>query len=142
MGSEASKFYRACETGDVSGITKALTTDVQHVLVHARDAEGYTGLHHACKKGNTDVAKLLLDNGADVNAVNKDGATPLALACQYGHDQTVHYLVKQRRADTGIPDKQGSTAHHISSINGRADIVNHLVACDRRWLRRCIVQLL
>ena len=42
--------------------------------------DGYTSLHYACMSGTPDVVKLLIDKGADVNAADKKGATPLMLA--------------------------------------------------------------
>ena len=32
----------------------------------------WTALHYAARDGHVDVAKVLLQNGADVNAVDKD----------------------------------------------------------------------
>ena len=39
-----------------------------------------TGLMAAAWKGHTQIAKLLLEKGADVNQGNNDGQTPLDLA--------------------------------------------------------------
>ena len=36
-----------------------------------------TPLHWAARNNNTEVARLLLDNGADINLKNKDNKTPL-----------------------------------------------------------------
>ena len=33
--------------------------------------EGYTPLHNPCKKGHEEVALLLIEHGADVNAMDK-----------------------------------------------------------------------
>ncbi len=41
-----------------------------------------TPLHHAAKGGSRDVAELLIAKGADVNARDKDGDTPLLYAAQ------------------------------------------------------------
>jgi len=38
----------------------------------------------ACAKGVAEVAKLLLEAGADLNAENTTGATPLHYACAKG----------------------------------------------------------
>lgn len=40
-----------------------------------------TALHYAAYGQRTDTAELLLSHGADVNARNTDGATPLHWAC-------------------------------------------------------------
>jgi ankyrin repeat protein len=39
-----------------------------------------TGLHKAVRAGHTEIVKLLLEKGADVNLKNVQGWTPLALA--------------------------------------------------------------
>ena len=50
------------------------------VNVNAADAEGNTALHHAVLKDFESVVGFLASNGADVNAANKRGRTPLVLA--------------------------------------------------------------
>jgi ankyrin repeat protein len=48
--------------------------------LEARDALGFTPLMLASEFGAVDTVKLLLQHGADVNAVNRDGSTPLLQA--------------------------------------------------------------
>ncbi|ETS86413.1 hypothetical protein PFICI_00241 [Pestalotiopsis fici W106-1] len=43
-------------------------------------SEGMTPLHYASSQGNSELAKLLLDRGSDVLAINKRGETALHLA--------------------------------------------------------------
>lgn len=44
--------------------------------------ENQTPLHLAAEEGYPDMAEVLLDHGADVNAVDCDGDTPLHLSLQ------------------------------------------------------------
>ena len=47
-----------------------------------------TDLHQAAaENGHTEVVKLLLTAGADVNWRNHEGVTSLYMAAQNGHDQ-------------------------------------------------------
>lgn len=64
---------------------------------------GYTALHYAARNGKTEILKLLLSNGADVNAKNRksyssgfeDGSiTPLDLANSEGHTEIIELLKK------------------------------------------------
>jgi hypothetical protein len=48
--------------------------------VDERDARGRTRLHYADAAGYTDVAKLLAERGADPQAADSDGVTPLDAA--------------------------------------------------------------
>lgn len=46
--------------------------------------------------GNDHIVKVLLQNGAYVDAVRNDGATPLFKASHKGHHAVVHELLKYR----------------------------------------------
>jgi ankyrin repeat protein len=53
-------------------------------LVHQRDAEGATALHYAAFEGHSDVARVFIQAGADINARDdKFGATPAGWAIEY-----------------------------------------------------------
>lgn len=47
-----------------------------HPLVLSKDAAGNTPLHYAAEGGHLTLCKLLLANGANINAQNKSGETP------------------------------------------------------------------
>ena len=44
-----------------------------------------TALHFAAEIGHDDIAKYLIDNGANLEALNEDGETPLKVATKKGH---------------------------------------------------------
>ena len=44
---------------------------------------GYTALHLAAEDGHVDVVKVLLQNGADVNAVDSKDQTALQMAARW-----------------------------------------------------------
>lgn len=48
--------------------------------VNAKDAKGYTALHGAAFRGDNEMVKFLIANGADVHATTKDGDTVADLA--------------------------------------------------------------
>ena len=50
----------------------------------AGQKQGATPLYIACFNGHVDAARLLLENGAEVDRAMKDGAIPLWIACQKG----------------------------------------------------------
>jgi len=59
---------------------------------------GMTSLHMACALGFGDIAKALLDKGADVNAKSKWGHAPLGLARRYGHKNLAELLLTRGAA--------------------------------------------
>ena len=65
----------------------------------ATNNDGLTPLHGAAFKGNSGAVSALLDHGANIDAVDDGGATPLSLACSPG----VVALLRARTARGGAP---------------------------------------
>jgi ankyrin repeat protein len=55
---------------------------------------GATPLHLVVFRGNKELVELLIQNGADVNAIGDQGETPLGLAKQLEHSEIVELLQK------------------------------------------------
>src|SRR3989338_2777313 len=85
-----SKFVFACQEGDLARLDMFISKARGHGDNTLRDLvnSGYQGwppLHSVCLKGHDGVVERLLAAGADIEALNKTGATPFYLACQNGH---------------------------------------------------------
>ncbi|MFQ5965922.1 MAG: ankyrin repeat domain-containing protein [Candidatus Scalinduaceae bacterium] len=52
----------------------------------------FTPLHWAAYIGHMDIAEVLIENGADVNAKSANGSTPLHVAATNGHTKMVTLL--------------------------------------------------
>jgi ankyrin repeat protein len=74
--------------------------------VNALDSEGNSAVFHT---PSPIVAKLLIDNGIDINHQNKYQQTPLNEAIVYVHPKTAETLIKAK-ADLEIKDSEGRTA--------------------------------
>lgn len=55
-------------------------------------ARGNTALHGAAGFGQTEMVRWLLDHGADPNAIDNEGKTPLEIAEQTGHEAAAALL--------------------------------------------------
>ena len=55
---------------------------------------GFTPLHIACVYGHYELARLLLEAGADIEAKTKNGYMALHLAAQYGHQLIIDLLLE------------------------------------------------
>ena len=94
--------------------------------VNARDADGDTLLHQACISGRPDVAKLLIDNGADIHVENIYGYTPLKLACDHKSPEIVRLLIKSG-ADINVQDYLGRTPLQFAFGEKLYDIATLLI---------------
>src|SRR5262249_33553096 len=63
----------------------------------------------AIRNADAQVARKLLDNGADVNARDAEGNTPLILASFYASPECVELLI-EKGADVNAANKAGATA--------------------------------
>jgi len=100
----------------------------------ANGAEPATGastpLHHAASGGHRDVAKLLLEHGANPNATAVYGqaeVTPLMIAAGNGNTEIVSLLLKHK-ANPNLLDAEGKTALWNAIYSRKVDVVRLLLA--------------
>jgi ankyrin repeat protein len=72
-------------------------------LVRRRFYLGRTLLHAATRLAQRSLMKFLLDRGADANATDDQGSTPLESAAFWGHAQALEMLLK-KHASTEAPE--------------------------------------
>ena len=80
-----------------------------------------------CVNGDVEAARLLLDNGAEVDRANQNGATPLYVACKNGHVDAARLLL-ERGADVHKASNYNRTPLHEASYGGHIDVVRLLLA--------------
>lgn len=81
----------------------------REVEIHSRDADGDTPLHVLVRRGDADGVRVLIEHGADVNAVGDMGETPLHVARHMGYREIMRQLVKAG-ADATIRSEFGEKA--------------------------------
>ncbi|MDA9909017.1 ankyrin repeat domain-containing protein [Gammaproteobacteria bacterium] len=69
---------------------------------------GMTPLLYAARQGHTDIAKLLLEAGADIHKAEANNISPLLMAVETNSMETAHYLIAQG-ADVNSVDWYGRT---------------------------------
>jgi ankyrin repeat protein len=93
----------------------------------------YTPLIDAASLGQTGIMKILLDEGADINATNNYGATPLHMAAGW-HPEGINLLLTAG-ADANMRDAYGSTPLNYAVRSGNTNttkiIMNTLVRTNR-----------
>ena len=112
-----SLVLRASKENNVAVMAEILKLDAQ--AAKRTNAIGQSGLHVAAIWGNLEVALMLIDAGADINAQNQFGVTPLMSAAPKEGQKAldmVRFLVDEG-ADTLIPAKNGLVAHEVAKTD-------------------------
>lgn len=90
--------------GDVDMLQEAIAdygTEIQ-------DQNGFTPLILSAHIGSRDMAKVLIESGADIHAVSNLNKTALYIAAEMGHSDILSYLIKNG-ANINAPSKYGVT---------------------------------
>ncbi|KAG0555635.1 hypothetical protein KC19_12G183800 [Ceratodon purpureus] len=82
-------------------------------VVNSRDEKGRTALHFACGMASADIARVLVDAGADLNARDVDECTPLHMAAIYGRCDCVKLLL-EHGANVFARERSGWTPREIA----------------------------
>ena len=103
------EMIKAAKRGATIMVLALLAQDP--ALISARDADGSTPLHCATWKGHERLVHVLLEHGADVNAVNNNdhwGTTPLHAAA-HANQRAIAELLIAHGADIQATNLNGRT---------------------------------
>ena len=121
-------FFAAVMDSDLKKVSKML--DDHPDAPQWTDRAGNTPLMMAVIEGDEQICGLLIDKGADVNAVNKHGGNTLARAAHFGHKELVEKLIG-RGADVHMKDAAGQDAAAWAEMNGHDDIASVIVQAQK-----------
>jgi hypothetical protein len=140
-------FFAAIRAGRFDEVRERVSDDDR--LLEAREEDG-TALHHAALHGKRDIVELFLDRGADPEAADSAGRTPIEWANEAGQQVVVHALfgrgasadvwhaaayglVERVRAaldegEAGLDEPSGyGTPLHWACLWGRSEVVDLLL---------------
>ncbi|XP_035677358.1 death-associated protein kinase 1-like [Branchiostoma floridae] len=121
------KFYTAVEYGDVQTVKKGLEDGVD---IKAKRDWGklceQTSLHVASTFGQTEVAELLIQHGANVVAWDQHQSTPLHHAAYKGKTKTCELLIRAK-GDVNAKNKDWWTPLHKAAFPGHTETCKALI---------------
>jgi ankyrin repeat protein len=123
--SDAPPLVGAVRDGNVEAVRFLLE---QRADANAAEGDGLSALHWAARRGEPEIAKLLLDSGATADAKTRNGAyTPLHEASKAGNAAVARVLLIAGADPAAGTTTGGATPLHFAAISGSASAVNVLL---------------
>ncbi|KAL1853979.1 hypothetical protein VTK73DRAFT_8855 [Phialemonium thermophilum] len=101
-----SPLMKAAMLEDNSVVIKRLLAH-PGIQINQKNGLGQTALHFAPKAGNQASITILVDHGADANAQDKSGRTPLSIAAGRGYENSITVLLAIDKVDPNRRDRLG-----------------------------------
>ena len=117
----AAKNHEAC--------LRILLESLGHEAVNFCDNKNQKPLHVAVISNSYESCKLLIDNGAQINALDNDKRTPLMLGAKVGHVKCVELLLSHS-CDIDQVDSHGNTALHYG-CEGSGECANVILKSNQ-----------
>ena len=120
----------ACAEGNLSAVSELLNSGVDVNQGTSADpatrADPATPLLNACFFGHLEIARLLLDKGADVNRTNSEGVTLLHYVADKGNLEMATMLLDYG-CDVDRANSYGLTALHSACESDRPEVIKLLL---------------
>lgn len=116
------KLYEIVLNNNIDEVKKALSDcDINE----QEETTGFTALHYCAQNQYVDIAKLLIDKGADVNIQDKYGNTPLFKAVFFSEGKTeMIKLLVENGADPDVKNKSDVSPRELAESIGSFDVTS------------------
>jgi hypothetical protein len=120
------QLHHCAWNGFTTSVKRLLS--IRNINVNVKDDEyGATPLHDAAYNGHVEITRLLLQNGAEVNAKDNYSDTPLYCAAIHGHIDILHLLV-ENGVDLEAQSNDGWRALHRAALFGNLPFIQELIS--------------
>jgi ankyrin repeat protein len=122
--------YAAFNAKEIEIETISLILENQHVDINHINKGGETDLHYAIKASNAEMARCLLEKGADPTIRNTEGNNSFQLAALFLTDTHVLGLMlgNEKKIEIDERDKQGRTALHLAIATSNVTAARFLLS--------------
>jgi len=121
-------LHIACEEKQIKFIHHVLNTYHGNLInINSSNINGDTPLHIVCESGIYEISRLLLENGARADVLNKNHETPLHIACKYNNKITINLLLEKYPDIINKRSISGKTALYCAVEMNNCSVVSCLL---------------
>jgi len=120
----ADEIHNLAQKGDLEGIKIQIEQNPE--LVNARDKDGRTPLHWACRGVHLEVVRFLVDKGADFNVEDSNKIVPLHSLAVRNNTKAIELLLA-KGANVDAKDYGANTPLHYAAIYDAAEAAALLI---------------
>ena len=121
---DAPRWFNACADGNLNQVKALLSSGVDIEQTY----QSYTALSVASQTGQYSVVDYLISQGANVEAKNNAGGSPLHVCCHNGHHNVAELLISKGADLESRTTVNGRTPLHVASIDGHFDVMSLLIS--------------
>ncbi|GEM_PF-2347773 len=116
---------RAVMEGNASNVEEIVSLD-RYLVKVSLAASGLSALHLAVERNNIALALFFIEQGANLEAKDREGAGPLHYAAALGHLEATSLLI-ERGADVSARDNGGVQPLHGAAMSGHVAVAQLLI---------------
>jgi ankyrin repeat protein len=125
LSAPADEIHDAVRSGDLEKVKTLLKGHAERL--NSPDQNQKTPLHLALESGHVDIAKYIIEKGADINLKDKDSASPLHNAAYLGNLEIVDLLLKKGATSLNEGNFRKQTPLHFASERGHPEVAARLL---------------
>ncbi|MDA3885346.1 MAG: ankyrin repeat domain-containing protein [Candidatus Delongbacteria bacterium] len=114
----------AIDQDDLLKVKILLKTDKN--LLEKNIDEYLTPLNYSASNSKTEIAKFLIDNGANINATDKEGSIPIHNSAAKGNYELTKYLI-EKGTDINYKDLNGVTPLYFAFVSGNFQLIKYMI---------------
>lgn len=126
---QATSLHDAILNNDLKGLNNILASKEKDSLLELRDELGRTPLLYSTQLNRVEMAKILIESGADVNARDAKQDTPYLFAGAEGRNEILQLTLKNG-ADLKSTNRYGGTALIPAAEKGHLETVKILLKTE------------
>ncbi len=110
-----SSLMTAVANNDIDGVK--FFSKAGSAIVNQKNFGGATALHIAAREKNLEIAKILVENGADVNVADNEGWTPIMRSALAGDNVLLSFLLEKNADASGLNSANESVIVLATSVD-------------------------